>query len=101
MIQMTSFGRSSKDPMLWNSLPTNFQMGAGFSGPGDVLVSATAPNESMAIDKLDKKLRKRYGARIQQDRDTANLFVAANGSAHHVYTKELPGGKEFKAFIRS
>ena len=50
-----------------------------------------------ALENLNSKLARKYGGKIERDRKTGNLFVAANGSAHYVKIKKVVGG--FKAYI--
>ena len=49
------------------------------------------------MENLNSKLARKYGGKIERDRKTGNLFVAADGSAHYIKIKEAVGG--FKAYI--
>ena len=53
--------------------------------------------EKDALNNLHLKLFRKYGAKIQRDRNSGKLFVAANRAAHYVKIKRANRG--FIAYI--
>jgi hypothetical protein len=63
----------------------------------NLTIEAFGQTELEALHNLHSKLAKKYGGKIERDRKTKKLFVAANGSAHFVRIKEVYNG--FGAYI--
>ena len=64
---------------------------------GAFIVKAEGETEKDALKNLHAKLFRKYRAKIQRDKNSGKLFVAANGAAHYVKVKASATG--FTAYI--
>ena len=59
-------------------------MGANTS----IVVEASGTTKKDALENLNSKIIRKYKGKIQRDRTSEKLFVAADGSVHYVKVKK-------------